>query len=165
MVLSNVFQLLSQYGACILLVITFLESLNCPGLPAGVILPAAGIYASHGGISIIQAIVLTIVGGLIGASVLYVIGRVGGAPALDWMKRRSAQIKRASEKCECFLKKGGFATLTLGRVVPVVRTIIPLPAGALRVSAKKFVAASAVGISCYNIVCVGAGYFLGHALF
>lgn len=165
MELSTVFNLLSQYGAYILLVITFLESLNCPGMPAGIILPAAGIYASHGGMSIIQAIVLTIVGGLVGASVLYVIGRVGGAPALDWMKRRSAQIKHASEKCERFLKKGDFVTLMLGRIVPVVRTIIPLPAGALRVSVKKFVVASAVGISCYNIVCVGAGYFLGHTLF
>lgn len=164
MELGTILGLMSQYGVLVLLVITFLEALNCPGMPAGVILPAAGVYAAHGGISVFEAIALTIAGGMIGSAVLYLIGRVGGRPLLERMKRRSKHARRASERCEKFLEKGGFATVFVGRILPVVRTILPLPAGAFRVSIGSFLTASALGIACYNIVCVGAGYYLGHTL-
>lgn len=164
MELGTILGLLSQYGVLVLLVITFLEALNCPGMPAGVILPAAGIYAARGGMSVFEAIILTIIGGMIGSVVLYMIGRIGGPPLMERLKKRSEHARRASERCEKFLEKGGFVTVFIGRILPVVRTILPLPAGAFRVSAASFLTASALGIACYNIVCVGAGYYLGHAL-
>ncbi len=161
---GTVLALLSQYGVLILLAVTFLEALNCPGMPAGIILPAAGVYAANGGISVLAAIFLTIVGGMVGSIVLYLIGRAGGRPLLAWLCRRSASVRRACDRCERLLKKGGFLTVFLGRILPVVRTIFPLPAGAFCIPPVSFLAASALGITCYNAVCVGAGYLLGHAL-
>ena len=161
---AMILQLLARYGALILLVITFLEALNLPGLPAGVILPAAGAYASSGGISFFKAVLFTIIGGILGGLVLYLIGRIGGTPVLDFFRRRNEKLRNVLERCERFLKKGGFTAVFIGRILPVVRTILPLPAGAFRVSVKRFVAASVLGISCYNLVCVGAGYFLGNVL-
>lgn len=167
MELSTVLALLSQYGVLVLLVVTLLEALNCPGMPAGIILPAAGMYAAHNGMSLVQIVGLTVAGGMIGSIILYVIGRIGGKPLLDWLKQRSKHARNASERCERFLVKGGFIggfiAVFIGRIVPVVRTIFPLPAGAFRVSIVPFVTASALGIACYNIVCVGAGYYFGHA--
>lgn len=163
MELATVLGLLSRYGVFILLVITLLEALNCPFMPAGVILPAAGIFASYGEISILQAIMMTIIGSMLGSVILYGIGRIGGTPLLEWMKKRSERARRMSEKCEAFLKKGGFMTVFLGRIMPVVRTILPLPAGAFRVRLGLFMTASLFGVACYNIVCVGAGYFFGSA--
>ncbi|MCI6927304.1 DedA family protein [Butyricicoccus porcorum] len=163
MELGTVLGLLSQYGVLVLLVVTFLEALNCPGMPAGIILPAAGIYAAHNSVSIVEIIGLTVLGGMVGSVVLYIIGRIGGQPLLDWLKKHSKHAQRASERCEEFLEKGGFLTVFVGRIVPVVRTIFPLPAGAFRVAVCPFLTASALGIACYNIVCVGAGYYFGHA--
>lgn len=159
-----ILELLSKYGVLILLAVTFLESLNCPGLPAGVILPAAGMYAASGRISCVAAILMTVAGGLVGSLVLYAIGRIGGPPLIARLKKRSERVKSLSERCERMLEKGGFVTVFLGRILPVVRTIMPLPAGAFRVSMVSFLSASALGIACYNIVCVCAGYFLGHTL-
>lgn len=164
MELTAILELFSKYGVLILLLVTFLESLNCPGMPAGVILPAAGIYASSGRMSCIMAILMTIVGGMLGSLVLYVIGRAGGRPLIERLKKRSKHAKKASDRCEQMLQKGGFLTVFIGRVLPVVRTIMPLPAGAFRVSMLSFLSASALGIACYNIVCVSAGYFFGHTL-
>ncbi len=162
MELSTVLGLLSQYGVLVLLVVTFLEALNCPGMPAGIILPAAGMYASHSNVSILGIIGLTIAGGMIGSIILYIIGRIGGQPLLDWLKKRSKHARHAAERCEQFLAKGGFFTVFVGRIVPVVRTIFPLPAGVFRVAVCPFLTASALGIACYNIVCVGAGYYFGY---
>ncbi|HIV68664.1 MAG TPA: DedA family protein [Candidatus Butyricicoccus stercorigallinarum] len=160
---STILGILSQYGVLVLLVVTFLEALNCPGMPAGVILPAAGMYASHSGASLLHVIALTVLGGMVGSVVLYIVGRVGGQPLLEWLKKRSRHVCRASERCEQVLRDGGFFAVFVGRIVPVVRTIFPLPAGAFRVAVWPFLTASTLGIACYNIVCVGAGYYFGHA--
>lgn len=162
MELDAVLGLMSQYGVLILLIITCLEAMNCPGMPAGVILPAAGIYAANGGMSVFLAIALTIIGGMTGTVVLYLIGRAGGHPLLDWLNRHSKNLKKANERCSEFLQKNSFQKIFIGRILPVVRTLLPLPAGAFQVDPVSFMTASALGITCYNIVCVSAGYFLGY---
>ena len=162
MELAAVLGLLSRYGVLILLVITCLEAMNCPGMPAGVVLPAAGVYAANGEISVFLAVLLTIIGGMTGTVVLYLIGRAGGHPLLDWLNRRSKTFRRANGRCEAFLQKNSFLKVFLGRIIPVVRTILTLPAGAYRVSPVSFLMASVLGITCYNAVCVGAGYLLGY---
>lgn len=162
MELAAVLGLLSQYGVLILLVITCLEAMNCPGMPAGVVLPAAGVYAANGQISVFLAVLMTIVGGMIGTSILYLIGRAGGQKLLEWLAERSKSFCKASKRCESFLQKNSFLKVFLGRIIPVVRTILPLPAGAYRISPLLFLMASALGITCYNAVCVGAGYLLAY---
>ena len=127
MELAAVLGLLSRYGVLILLVITCLEAMNCPGMPAGVVLPAAGVYAANGQISVFLAVLLTIIGGMTGTVVLYLIGRAGGHALLDWLNRHSKTFRRASDRCETFLQKNSFQKVFLGRIIPVVRTILPLP--------------------------------------
>lgn len=162
MELTAVLELFSRYGAFILLVITCLEAMNCPGMPAGVVLPAVGIYAASGGMSVFFAALLTVIGGTIGTVLLYLVGRAGGHALLNWLAQRSKTFRKASVRCEAFLQKSSFQKVFLGRIIPVVRTILPLPAGAYRVSPLSFVMASVLGITCYNAVCIGAGYLLGY---
>lgn len=164
MELNTVLELMAEHGVKILLTITFLEAMNCPGMPAGVVLPAAGICAAGGDMSLLLAIALTVIGGTAGTTVLYLIGFVGGHPLLEWLKRRSSAVCKACEHCEEFLQKGGFVKLFVGRLLPVVRTLLPLPAGALQLPFRMFLTASALGIICYNTVFVCAGYFLGAAM-
>ncbi len=161
---STIMDWIDQYGTVVFLVITCLEAMNCPGMPAGVVLPTAGIYAATGQMSLLFAIVLTVVGGMIGTTVMYYIGRWGGHPLMHWLKARGPKIKHACEHCEEYLHHRSFFKIFIGRILPVVRTLLPLPAGVCEVEPISFLTASALGIVCYNAAFVSAGYFLGHAL-
>lgn len=165
MQIMTVLNLLGEYGIWILLAIAFLEALNCPGMPAGVIFPAAGMYASFGRIPWLLVLGVTVLGGVLGSIVLYAIGRRCGNPILAWLAKRSSKLQKAIDKSTMTLERGGFWTLFLSRITPVVRTIMPIPAGALCVDVKKFILSGALGIACYNLACIGFGYFFGNVLF
>ena len=68
----------AQYGPIFVFVIVFLEYLNLPGFPAGVILPLAGVWASRGDVGIVTVVFLSVAAGLMGSWVLYFLGRKGG---------------------------------------------------------------------------------------
>lgn len=62
-----------QYGAFFIFLIVFLEYLNLPGFPAGVIMPLAGIWAAKGEISFPAVMILSVAAGLAGSLLLYML--------------------------------------------------------------------------------------------
>lgn len=62
-----------QYGAFFIFLIVFLEYLNLPGFPAGVIMPLAGIWAEKGEISFPEVMILSVAAGLAGSLLLYML--------------------------------------------------------------------------------------------
>ena len=70
---------LELYGGIAVFVIVFLEYLNLPGFPAGIIMPLAGIWAAGGGISFFSTLLLSVLAGLAGSWLLYLLGRWGGS--------------------------------------------------------------------------------------
>ncbi len=62
-----------QYGAFFIFLIVFLEYLNLPGFPAGVIMPLAGIWAAKGEISFPEVMILSVAAGLAGSLLLYML--------------------------------------------------------------------------------------------
>ena len=68
-----------QYGAFFIYLIVFLEYLNLPGFPAGVIMPLSGIWAAKGEISFFLVMVITLAAGLTGSWLLYFIGSLAQA--------------------------------------------------------------------------------------
>jgi len=63
----------SEYGLVFLFLIVFLEYMNLPGLPAGIIMPAAGILIAGNDMDFITALVISVIAGLFGSYVLYFI--------------------------------------------------------------------------------------------
>ena len=61
--LNNYFEL---YGGMAIFIVVLLEYMNLPGFPAGIIMPLAGIYAAHGGISLLAAIAISDLAGELG---------------------------------------------------------------------------------------------------
>ena len=53
----------------------------------------------------------------------------------------------------------------IGKLIPVVRTLISIPAGVLKFDFAKYTVSSAIGVFLWNLVFVGAGYLLGDAVF
>ncbi|MTP85329.1 DedA family protein, partial [Turicibacter sanguinis] len=61
----------STYGLYFLFIIVFLEYMNLPGLPAGIIMPAAGILIASSDMNFMTALIVSIMAGLLGSYVLY----------------------------------------------------------------------------------------------
>lgn len=63
-----------RYGVLFLFLIVFLEHLNCPGIPAAIVMPTIGAFIAETKGSLILAVLISIAAGVFGSSVLYIIG-------------------------------------------------------------------------------------------
>lgn len=152
-----------QYGAVFIFVIVLLEYLNLPGFPAGIIMPLAGIWAAKGDISFLMALMLSVLAGLIGSWALYFLGRLGGARFLKfYFKKFPKQKNVIEEKMEMLREKGGVGVF-VSKLLPMVRTIISIPAGMVQMNFVKYTVSSVLGIFIWNAVFIGAGYFFGES--
>ncbi len=152
-----------DYGAFFIYLIVFLEYLNLPGFPAGVIMPLAGIWAAKGEISFPLVILISVGAGLTGSWVLYFLGRFGGAKVLGiYFKKFPKQKPMIEEKIEMLRQKGGVGVF-VSKLLPMVRTLISIPAGMVRMDFAVYTMSSVLGIFLWNLAFVGAGYFFGEA--
>lgn len=162
---NSILNYLSQYGLIFIFIIVFLEYLNLPGLPAGVIMPLAGLCISRGEMNFIFALMLSVIAGVIGSWVLYFLGFYAGNFLLDkYIKRFPKQKKYIDEKLE-YLRSKGHIGVFISRLIPVARTIIAIPAGLLKMNFFKYTVYSAMGIFIWNTTLISAGYILGEGIF
>jgi membrane protein DedA with SNARE-associated domain len=126
------------------------------------VLPVAGYLASRGEMSLVFAIVAATVGSLVGAVILYAAGALVGLDRLyRWFDRVPLLAVSDVERTErWFARYGGWAVL-IGRCVPVVRSLISIPAGMTRMPMGRFLLYTAIGSGVWNTVFVTAGYALG----
>ncbi len=153
-----------QYGAAAIFVIVFLEYLNLPGFPAGVVMPLAGIWASQGGIGFGTALLLSVLAGLCGSWVLYFLGRFGGEFLLNKYVNKFPKQKAVIEDTMERIRKKGYIGIFIGKLIPMIRTIISIPAGVLKMNFMGYTLSSVMGITVWNLVFVGAGYFFGDSV-
>lgn len=64
-----------------------------------------------------------------------------------------------------YLRKKGVIGVFISKLVPVMRTLISIPAGVIGMNFGKYVVSSTMGVFVWNLVFVGAGYVLGDAVF
>ncbi|MFJ1859536.1 DedA family protein [Streptomyces anulatus] len=133
-----------------------------PPLPSEVILPLTGFAASQGVLSIASALFWTTLGSVVGAVVLYGIGAVFGRERMHawWAKLPLVKASDLVRTEEWFARHGTKAIL-LGRMVPVFRSLISVPAGVERMPLPVFVTLTTAGSLVWNTVLVMAGYLLG----
>ena len=155
----------TQYGAVAIFIVVFLEYLNLPGFPAGLIMPLSGIMASRGNINFFMVMTITVSAGLLGSLLLYFLGRKGGSVFLNAYIKRFPRQREAVEKNMEWLRQRGFWGVFAAKLVPVLRTLVSIPAGVLHMDLKRYVVSSAMGIFLWNLFFVGAGYLLGDQVF
>ena len=165
MSLDVLIQYFTQYGAIAIFVVVLLEYMNLPGFPAGVIMPLAGVWAAHGKIGFLTAFLITIAAGLTGSWLLYLLGYKGGNFVLEKYLKKFPGHRAAVEKNFEMLRRRGCVGVFLGKLIPVMRTLISIPAGVMKMNFWKYTISSAQGVAVWNLVFVGAGYFLGDAVF
>lgn len=155
----------TKYGALAIFVIVLLEYLNLPGGPAGVIMPLSGVMAAKGNISFPMVMVITVAAGLLGSMALYLLGFKGGDLFLKAYIKKFPKHKEGIEKNMEWVRKKGAIGVFVAKLLPMIRTIVSIPAGVLKMPLGKYVVSSTLGIIIWNLVFVGAGYILGDKVF
>ena len=133
-----------------------------PPIPSEVILPSAGFAAASGSMGLVSAIVWATIGSVVGALALYALGAWFGRARFCSLASKVPFVKEADiERAETWFVRRGPLAVLLGRVVPVVRSLISIPAGIERMKLLPFTLYTAIGSALWNSVLIGAGYALG----
>jgi membrane protein DedA with SNARE-associated domain len=132
-----------------------------PPIPSEIVLPLAGFEVARGNLNFLATVLAATAGSLVGAWILFALGRYGGRPAvLRW--RRVLRVGEADlERVERWFDKWGNWVVLLGRMIPLSRSIVSIPAGFTRMPLVRFSLLTALGSLIWNVLLAGAGYQLG----
>ncbi|MFF0693124.1 DedA family protein [Streptomyces tendae] len=133
-----------------------------PPLPSEIILPLTGFAAGQGVISLFAGLFWTTLGSVVGAAVLYWIGALVGRERMYAIWAKLPLVKTSDlERTEEWFAKHGTKAVFLGRMVPIFRSLISVPAGLERMPLPTFLALTGLGTLMWNTVLVMSGYWLG----
>ncbi|MEU1437559.1 DedA family protein [Streptomyces sp. NPDC005786] len=133
-----------------------------PPLPSEVILPLTGFAAGQGAVSLASALFWTTLGSVAGADALYWIGMLFGRERMHALWARLPLVRASDlERTEAWFARHGTKAVLLGRMVPIFRSLISVPAGLERMPLPVFLGLTALGSLAWNSVLVLAGYWLG----
>ncbi len=133
-----------------------------PPLPSEVILPLAGFAASTGRMSLVAALLWTTAGSVVGALALYGVGALLGRERTVAIAARLPLVKVSDiERTEAWFLRHGTKAVLFGRMIPVFRSLISVPAGVERMPLPVFLGLTTLGSAIWNTVFVLAGYALG----
>lgn len=163
--LTTITMYFTKYGAIAIFIIVLLEYMNLPGFPAGIIMPLSGIMAAKGNINFFWVMVITVSAGLVGSLILYFLGLKGGTIFLNAYLKKFPKQRETIEKNLEWVRQKGCIGVFVAKLLPMIRTIVSIPAGVLKMNLGKYVISSTLGIFVWNLVFVGAGYVLGDQVF
>ncbi|WP_349814809.1 DedA family protein [Curtobacterium sp. MCJR17_043] len=133
-----------------------------PPIPSEVILPLAGFLGGAGRMDLTLVLVLATVGSYVGALVLYWLGAViGFERTVRWFGKLPLVDEDDFRKAASWFHRHGKSAVFFGRLVPVVRSLISLPAGADRMHLATFSVFTILGSGLWNSVLVLGGAALG----
>lgn len=133
-----------------------------PPLPSEIILPMAGFTASRGSFTLAEALIWTTLGSVVGALVLYGLGAWFGPNRLKAVVGRVPLMRVADvDRAEAWFARHGSKAVFFGRMIPLFRSLISIPAGIERMPLLRFTALTTLGSAVWNTIFVVAGYSLG----
>lgn len=136
-----------------------------PPIPSELIMPLAGYLSTGGGLSFWGAVVAGSVGSLLGALFWYWVGRKVSEQRLrSWTERHGAWLAMTPDDIDTakeWFERHGSASVFFGRLVPVVRTLISVPAGFSGMGMVPFLMYSALGTALWTAALAYAGRLLG----
>ena len=141
-------------------ILIMLESTLVP-IPSELVMPAAGFMASQGEFSLPVVLVINSVAALVGSGIGYWVGAAGGKPLLLKYGKFILVRRHDIEKTEAYFAKHGKATIFIGRLLPVVRHFISIPAGIARMPLRSFFLQTFLGSTLWGGFLIFLGYELG----
>ncbi|MFN8023496.1 MAG: DedA family protein [Acidimicrobiales bacterium] len=158
---TDVVETLGYLGVALLVA---LESVF-PPIPSEAVLPLAGFVSGRGDASTVGMVVAATVGSVIGAWILYGISAAVGPRRLHGFVVRHGRWFRLTERdlhrAEAWFDRRSDAAVLLGRCVPLVRSLVSIPAGFRRMDPIRFTVFTAIGSAIWNTALISAGAVLG----
>jgi membrane protein DedA with SNARE-associated domain len=153
--------IIDSLGAAGVGLLVALENL-VPPIPSEIVLTMAGYLAGEGDLNVVLVVVAATAGSVAGALALYWLGRGLGEDRLRrWLDRVPLVDADDLDKADRWFERHAGAAVLFGRMVPVVRSLISIPAGANELPVAKFLLFTTIGSGIWNTLFVGAGYALG----
>lgn len=143
-----------------ILVLMAIESSVLP-LPSELVMPPAGYLAAKGQMNGVLAVVAGTLGSVIGALVNYGLALFVGEPLLRRYGKYVLVSGKSLDRSEAFFRKHGEISTLIGRLLPVVRHLISIPAGVSRMDLRRFVLFTALGAGVWCAVLTYLGYIIG----
>lgn len=133
-----------------------------PPIPSELVLPLAGFSASQGTFSLLGALAWTTFGSVAGAVIVYCLGAWLGRERTRALLLRVPLVKASDfDRTEAWFARHGTKAVFFGRMVPIFRSLISLPAGIERMPFGRFLVLTTLGSLIWNTIFVVAGYLLG----
>jgi membrane protein DedA with SNARE-associated domain len=160
---------INQFGYFGVALLVVIENVF-PPIPSEIVLPFAGFVAQQGSgaaqsdTSVIGMMIAATVGSVVGALILYFVSAAIGPDRLrafvekfgKWFGVKPADLVRA----EAWFDRRSSLAVLVGRCVPLIRSIVSIPAGFRRMKLSSFVVLTALGSAVWNIALIGAGAVL-----
>ncbi|UJA21995.1 DedA family protein [Thermoleophilia bacterium SCSIO 60948] len=147
-------------GYPILASLILLENL-VPPIPSEVILPLAGFYVFEGTLAFVPAVLSATAGSVIGALIIYAVGRYGGRPILERWGYLVRLKQRDLDRADAWFDKRARLFVFFGRLLPGIRSVVSVPAGLSEMPIAWFVGLTFLGSLLWNSLLIGAGSLLG----
>jgi membrane protein DedA with SNARE-associated domain len=155
--LADVIFRLGYPGIALLMAI---ESSFVP-FPSELVLPPAGYLAAHGRMSAPLAFAAGLLGSLVGALVNYFLAVWLGRPFLHRYGRYFLVKEKSLIRAEQFFRRHGEISTFTGRLIPVIRQLISLPAGVSRMRLDRFLLFTAIGAGIWCAILTWIGWLVG----
>jgi membrane protein DedA with SNARE-associated domain len=149
-----------QYGYTAIILLMLLESCFIP-FPSEVVMIPAGYLASNGSLDFILVILSGVLGSILGASINYFIAYKYGISFFKKYGKYFLLSNKSLDKVESFFQRYGHISTFFGRLLPIIRQFISLPAGIAKMPVKKFIIFTAIGSSIWVFILVWLGFIFG----
>lgn len=160
-----IINIMNSYGYIGVFLLILIENIF-PPMPSELILLFGGFMTTYTKLNIIGMIISSTLGSLIGALLLYKIGTIFSKEKLKILisgklgrvlKLKNSDIDNANK----WFTNEGKKTVFFGRFIPLIRSIISIPAGINKMNISKFITYTLLGSIIWNLVLIILGHIVG----
>ncbi|EAF4501655.1 DedA family protein [Listeria monocytogenes] len=158
--------IMADFGYIGIFILIMVENLF-PPIPSEIILTFGGFMTTVTSLNVVMVIIVATLGSVVGAILLYKVASYFGKERLTKIVLKYGRILRLKEadieRAESFFLKYGSWAVFLCRMIPLIRSLISIPAGMTKMKMSKFLILTTAGSLLWNTVLIGLGAMLGES--
>ncbi|MBC1421068.1 DedA family protein [Listeria seeligeri] len=158
--------IMADFGYIGIFLLIMVENLF-PPIPSEIILTFGGFMTTVSSLNVVMVIIVATLGSVVGAILLYKVASYFGKERLTKIVLKHGRILRLKEsdieRAENFFLKYGSWAVFLCRMIPLIRSLISIPAGMTKMKMSRFLVLTTAGSLLWNTVLIGLGAFLGES--
>ncbi|MBC2125336.1 DedA family protein [Listeria innocua] len=158
--------IMADFGYIGIFLLIMIENLF-PPIPSEIILTFGGFMTTVSSLNLVMVIIVATLGSVVGAILLYKVASYFGKERLTHIVLKYGRVLRLKEsdieRAESFFLKYGSWAVFLCRMIPLIRSLISIPAGMTKMKMSRFLILTTAGSLLWNTVLIGLGALLGES--